>query len=57
MRMNKLLFVPSKVRRQIKKDIEEKRLMQMPPVLSGIPFVIGKVKYSLGYVRSVNIYI
>ncbi|OGV37820.1 MAG: hypothetical protein A2X48_08135 [Lentisphaerae bacterium GWF2_49_21] len=42
MQMNKLLFVPNKVRRQIKKDIEEKRIMSMPPMISGIPFVIDK---------------
>ncbi len=47
MQMNKLLFVPNKVRRQIKKDIEEKRLMQMTPVLSGIPFVIDKTSSML----------
>ncbi|HCE42232.1 MAG TPA: hypothetical protein DET40_01620 [Lentisphaeria bacterium] len=47
MQMNKLIFVPNKVRRQIKKDVEEKRLMQMPPLLSGIPFVIDKASNML----------
>jgi recombination associated protein RdgC len=42
MAMNKLAFVPVKVRRQIKKDIEEKRITQMNPQISGIPFVIDK---------------
>ncbi len=42
MHMNKLLFVPNKIRRQIKKDVEEKRLMNMPPMISGIPFIIDK---------------
>jgi hypothetical protein len=47
MTMNKLAFVPGKVRRQIKKDIEEKRLMQMTPQMSGTPFVIDKASNML----------
>jgi hypothetical protein len=39
---NKSGFVPRKVRMQIKKDIEERRLPGMPPTISGMPFVIDR---------------
>ncbi|HPN85302.1 MAG TPA: hypothetical protein PK821_08215, partial [Victivallales bacterium] len=34
-------FVPAKVKSTIKKEIEERRLMSMPPTISGTPFVIS----------------
>jgi hypothetical protein len=37
---NNVQFVPRKIRAQIKKEIIEKRLMTMPPSISGTPFVI-----------------
>lgn len=40
MTMNKMEFVPGKVRREIKKDVKEKALMKIEPQISGIPFVI-----------------
>ncbi|MCX6983215.1 MAG: recombination-associated protein RdgC [Lentisphaerae bacterium] len=40
MTMNKMEFVPGKVRREIKKDFKEKALMKIEPQISGIPFVI-----------------
>jgi len=34
-------FVPATVKRNIKKEIEEKRLMSMPPTINAIPFVMN----------------
>jgi len=35
-------FVPTKVKREIKSNVESKRISQMPPQLAGIPFVIDR---------------
>ncbi len=37
---NKQSYVPSKMRKEIRKSIQEKRLPQMPPTLKAIPFVL-----------------
>jgi len=42
MQENNLEFVPSKVKKEIKYNIEQMRLPSMPPQISGIPFVIDK---------------
>jgi len=34
-------FVPATVKRNIKREIEEKRLMSMPPTINAIPFVMN----------------
>lgn len=40
MQANKTPTVPAKIRREIKESIIEKRLMQMPPQIVGIPMVV-----------------
>lgn len=40
MEQNKTPYVPASVRREIKKEIEDKRFPQMPPVVSGMPMVV-----------------
>lgn len=38
---NNVAFVPAAVKRNIKRDVEEKRLMSMPPTINAVPFVIN----------------
>jgi hypothetical protein len=40
MQANNALMAPSRVKREIKKDVIEKHLMKMPPSLAGVPVVI-----------------
>lgn len=42
MLQNNVQHMPSKVRREIRKNIMELRISQMPPVINGIPLVIDK---------------
>jgi hypothetical protein len=42
MQENNLDFVPAKMKKEIRQNIEQMRLPSMPPQISGIPFVIDK---------------
>ena len=42
MQENNLDFVPAKMKKEIRENIESMRLPSMPPQISGIPFVIDK---------------
>ncbi|MBN1864005.1 MAG: recombination-associated protein RdgC [Victivallales bacterium] len=39
---NNLDFVPAKIRREIKQDIEDRRVANMPPQITGIPVLIDR---------------
>jgi recombination associated protein RdgC len=47
MTQNNCDYVPVKEKRAIKQNVEEKRLMQMPPQMSGTPFVIDRNTWHL----------
>ncbi len=44
---NNLDFVPAKIRREIKQDIEERRVVNMPPQITGVPVLIDRASNTL----------